>query len=80
LVGLSVPIVSGALWCVMLAVVSGKGLNGPTRSVNHLIAIAGFWLPSVGMLIGLAGRPKLILAIVPASIGTMLFWFATTLP
>ena len=80
MVGLSIPVLSGALWCVMLAVVSVKGLKGPTRSVNQLIAIAGFWLPSVGILIGLAGRPKMILAIVPASIGTMFFWFATTLP
>jgi len=31
-------------------------------------------------LVGFAGRPRLILAIVPASIGTVLFWFATTLP
>ena len=80
LVGLSVPILSVVLWCVMLLVVSGKGLHGPTRSENHLIAMAGFWLPLGGMLVGLAGRPRLILAIVPASIGTMFFWFATTLP
>ena len=80
LVGLSVPILSGALWCITLAVISGQGLDGPTRSITHLIVVAGFWLPAVGMLIGLAGRPKLILAIVPASIGTMFFWFATTLP
>lgn len=80
LVGLSVPVPSAAVWCVMLLVVWGNGLHGPTRSVNHLIVIAGFWFSLVGMLIGLAGRPKLILAIVPASIGTMFFWFATTLP
>jgi hypothetical protein len=32
------------------------------------------------MLVGLAGRPRLILAIVPGSIATIFFWYATTLP
>jgi hypothetical protein len=35
--------------------------------------MVGFWVPLAGMLIGLAGRPKLILAIVPAPPGTMFF-------
>jgi hypothetical protein len=40
----------------------------------------GVWTAIAGILIGLAGRPRLILAIVPACIGAVFFWFGTTLP
>jgi hypothetical protein len=79
LVGLSAPLLSGALWAVTLLLASGKGWHTATPIVEHLITV-GVWIPIVGILIGLAGRPLLILAIVPSSIGTVLFWYATTLP
>ena len=41
---------------------------------------AGVWIPVAGILIGLAGRPILILAILPTCLATILFWFGTTIP
>jgi hypothetical protein len=64
----------------MLLMARGKGWGTSTPPVEHIVTMAGFWVPLAGMVVGLAGRPKLILAIVPASLGTMFFWVATTLP
>jgi hypothetical protein len=53
--------------------------TSPNPAIQRLITV-GVWIPVLGMLVGLAGRPRLILAIVPASIATIFFWYATTLP
>jgi hypothetical protein len=62
----------------------GVGVGWPASASNvpirHLTMVGGICIPVLGMLIGLAGRPRLILAIVPASIGAVLFWVATTTP
>jgi len=84
LIGLSAPLLSGAVWAGMLVLApilawGYKPGTPPPPLLEHLIAV-GAWIPIIGMLVGLAGRPILILAIVPASIGTVLFWYATTLP
>jgi hypothetical protein len=72
-VGLSSPILSGLLltWA--------KNWHSPAPTMRY-VTMVGVWIPVVGMLVGLAGRPRLILAIVPASIGAVLFWVTTTLP
>ena len=38
------------------------------------------WIPILGMLVGLAGKPRLILSIVWASLATVLLWYGITLP
>ena len=79
LIGLSAPLLSGAVWLLMLLIASAKGLHASTSTIQHLITF-GAWIPIVGMIIGLTGRPLLIAAIVPSSVGALLFWYATTLP
>jgi hypothetical protein len=84
LIGLSAPLLSGIVWLILLllAHVLAWGYKSGTPYapiIEHLITL-GAWIPIIGMLIGLAGRPLLMLAIVPSSIGTVLFWYATTLP
>ena len=78
-VGLSFPVLSGLLWIVALLLALEKNWHTSNPTMQHFIT-AGVWVPIVGMLVGFAGRPRLILAIVPASIGMLLFWFTTTLP
>jgi hypothetical protein len=83
LIGLSAPILSGAIWVVLLAFAPilawGYKPGTPRPLLEHLIAL-GAWIPTVGMLVGLVGRPSLTLAILPSSIGAVLFWYSTTLP
>ena len=78
-VGLAAPLVSVGLWVVMIVVARANEWHTSNSAVHPLITV-GMWIPLVGMLVGFVGRPRLILAIVPASIGTVLFWFGTTLP
>ena len=78
-VGLTAPLVSVCLWAVMLVIARANEWHTPNFVVHRLITV-GVWIPLVGMLVGFVGRPRLILAIVPASVGTVLFWFGTTLP
>ena len=82
LLGLSAPALSFAVWVVglLLAWRLGWPASESDPLIRHLTTIGGVWIPALGMSVGLAGRPRLILAIVPASIGTVLFWFTTTLP
>ena len=84
LIGLSAPLLSGIVWLALLLLAPilawGYKLGTPRPPiVEHWIAV-GAWIPIIGMLIGLAGRPLLVLAIVPSSIGAVLFWYSTTLP
>lgn len=78
-VGLSAPLLSVVLGVAdrMLA----HPIIGPNSftPAPHLSA-AVVRIPILGMLIGLAGRPRLIVPIVWASVGTVLFWYGTTLP
>ena len=78
LVGLSAPILSVVLGLVdRLRAHPNIGPNSftPAPPLSPVVA----WIPILGMLIGLVGRPLLILAIIPASVGTVLFWYGTTL-
>jgi hypothetical protein len=84
LIGLSAPLLSGVLWLALLTlapVLAGSYELGTPYppAIQHVIRV-GAWIPIIGMFIGLAGRPILILSIVPSSIGAVLFWYATTLP
>ena len=79
LVGLSAPLASVAIWAVMLVVAGVKGLDSSTKPIVRM-AIVGITTALLGMLIGLAGRPRLILAIVPSCIAAALFWIGTTMP
>jgi hypothetical protein len=81
-VGLFTPIISGVFWVitVLLAWRVGRPASASNVPIRHLTMVGGICIPVLGMLIGLAGRPRLILAIVPASIGAVLFWVATTTP
>ena len=80
LAGLSAPLLSIGVWAVMLLLAhSTKWPNAETSAIRHLTTV-GVWIPIVGMMVGFAGHPRLILAILPTSIGTLMFWFGTTLP
>jgi hypothetical protein len=76
-VGLSAPLVSVAVWVVMLIV--ARTMEWRTSDIHFLITV-GVWIPLVGMVVGFAGRPLLIIAIVPVSIGVVLFWWGSTVP
>lgn len=82
LVGLSAPIISGVFWVITLLLAWRVGWPASTSNVpiRHLTMIGSICVPALGILIGLAGRPRLILAIVPASIGAVLFWVTTSTP
>lgn len=79
MVGLSAPILSVALWVVALLVAHRTGVHTSDPVIRHLIGVGGLWTPLLGMLIAFAGQRRLLWAIVPASVGTVLFWFGTTL-
>ena len=80
LVGLSAPLLSIGVWAVVLLLAhSRKWPNIETPTIRHLTTV-GVWIPIIGMLVGFAARPGLILAILPAAIGTVMFWYGTTLP
>jgi len=82
LVGLTTPVVSFALWLVGLLMAWRTGwpasMSDPT--IHRITTVGAIWIPAVGLLSGVVGRPRLIPFIIPTSIGTVLFWFATTLP
>ncbi len=82
LVGLSAPALSVAVWIIVLLLAWRVGWPASKADplIQHLTTFGGLWIPALGMVVGIAGRPRLVLAIVPASIGTVLFWFTTTLP
>jgi hypothetical protein len=79
LLGLLAPLPSGALWLTTLLLSTSMHLGHSSAAVQHLITV-GLWIPLAGMLVGLAGRPVLILSIVPSCLATAFFWYATTLP
>jgi hypothetical protein len=77
--GLSAPILSVAIWVMTLLLARITHLSTSAPLIRHFTAI-GICIPALGLLVGLAGRPLLILAIVPSSAGAILFWYGTTLP
>jgi hypothetical protein len=79
LVGISAPLLSIALWPFALLMARSMGWGTSSSTIQHLSTI-GVWIPVIGTAIGLAGRPLLLLAIIPGSFGAVFFWFATTLP
>ena len=78
-IGLAAPPLSVGLWVMMLVVARANEWHTSNPVIHRLITV-GMWIPLVGMLVGFVGRPRLIFAIVSASIGTVLFWFGTALP
>src|SRR5689334_12727602 len=75
LIGLSAPLLSGVLWLALLTLApvlarSYEFGRPYPLAIQHVIRV-GAWIPIIGMLIGLAGRPILILSIVPSSIGAV---------
>jgi hypothetical protein len=79
LAGLSAPLLSVGLWIATLFLARIEGWHTSHPAIQRLITL-GVWIPIIGMLVGLAGRPRLILAIIPASVATVFFWYGTTLP
>jgi len=79
LLGLSAPLLSIAVWIATLLLAQTSHWTTSNPTIHHLIAV-GVWIPLVGLVVGLAGRPRLILFIVPCCIATVWFWFGTTLP
>jgi hypothetical protein len=79
-VGLFAPIVSVLYAQILLIVVwkTGKSISSPP--LESWFFGGALVIPLVGMIVGGFGRPKLILAVVPAALGAMLFWFLTTIP
>jgi hypothetical protein len=78
-VGLSAPIVSMVVWFFTAMPAGAKGWNTLDQPMRTLIKL-GFWIPALGMLIALLGRPRFLLVVVPVSIAAMLFWIGSTLP
>jgi hypothetical protein len=79
LLGLSAPLLSVTVWAAMFLLARIHAWHTSSSAIQHLIGV-GVWIPVLGMLIGFAGRPSLIVAIVPTCIATVLFWYGTTLP
>jgi hypothetical protein len=78
--GLLAPALSVVIGTVsLMSARSTVGRDSVTPAARHLPHIA-VWLPIAGIVLGIAGRPRLMLAIVPACIGTVLFWYGVTLP
>ena len=72
---------NGNLYAQVLLVVvwkTGKSISAPPVESWFLVGTLGD--SSDGNACCFLGRKKLILAIVPIAVGTMLFWFLTTLP
>lgn len=79
LVGLCCPLLSVVIWLIDLGLAHRYGWQDSTPADQRLTSL-GVHIAEVGMLVGLFGRPKLIIAIVPTCAAAILFWFGTTLP
>jgi hypothetical protein len=82
LVGLAAPVLSFGLW--LAAVLLGRRIGWPASAsdpaIHRITTIGAIWIPALGLLAGIVGRPRLIPFVILTSIGTVLFWFGTTLP
>jgi hypothetical protein len=79
LVGLCAPLLSLAVWGLIGVFASIHSLNVSSATIERMITV-GIWTPILGMLISLAGRPRLILATVPACIAVVFFWVGMVVP
>jgi hypothetical protein len=77
LVGLSAVAVSFAGWLVLVIVANVLGLHSSDGPIRRAIGL-GALLPLLGMVVSFFGRPRFILPIALASVGTVLFWIGTT--
>ena len=77
-IALASPILSGLVWLALGFTARPYPLSDTVT--EYWFVKVGFWIAIGGMVVGLAGRPRLIPFIIPASIGTVLFWFASTIP
>ena len=77
LLGLLGPVLSVVVWVIALAVAN---VNAPYHRTPPRFVAIGTWIPIVGTLVALIGRPKIAIATLLASVGAILFWFGTTLP
>ena len=77
--GLSAPLLSLAVWLFTVVLAHWNQWNTSTPAVRGLTRV-GVWVPILGLVAGLAGRPRLIMAIIPTCIAAVLFWYGTTLP
>ncbi len=78
-VGLSMPLLSlilGLVDRILAHPVIGPSSFTPAPRLSSVVV----WLPIAGTVVSLAGRPRLILPIIWASVGTVLFWYGITLP
>lgn len=73
------------LWCVTLPFTPAANW-GTGEGVDHQIRFVEAWtklsvrICAAGLVIGLAGRPRLILPVSFACVGTALFWIMSTIP
>lgn len=77
-IALASPILSAVVWLVLGFAARAYPLSDTVT--GYWFVKGGVWIAIGGMIVGLAGRPRLIPFIVPASIGTVLFWFLSTIP
>jgi len=69
LIGLTAPLLSVALWFVGLLIPHGTDWQIVSR-----LGLAGVSVAFIGIAVGCFGIPRLILAIVPASLVSVLLW------
>ncbi len=77
LLGMLGPILSVVVWVIGIVVAN---VNAPYHRILPKFVAIGTWIPIIGTLIALVGRPKIAIATFLASVGAVLFWFGTTLP
>jgi hypothetical protein len=73
LIGLTAPLLSVGLWFVGLLIAHGTDWHTSMPIVSRL-GLAGASVAFIGMAVGCFGVPRLILAIVPASLVSLLLW------
>lgn len=77
LIGLSAPIISVGLWGVSLILAWSADWH-TWVPINKYLALVGLLISLIGAFAGFLGRPRLILATLPASLGSMALWVTTS--
>jgi hypothetical protein len=77
-IALASPILSAVVWTALALAARAYPLSD--RATGYWFVKVGIWIAIGGMVVGLAGRPRLIPFIIPACVGTVLFWFLSTIP
>ena len=78
--GLLLIAASVILWPARHWVAQYRGGLGPGDPLSPSFVTVALWLAIVAIPIALVGRPRLIPVIVLGSLGSIVFWFTTTLP